>query len=110
MPEMSGLELCRKVRARGNIPYTYVILMTVKDLPAERLEGLQAGADAFLVKPVGMEDLRATIESAQRILSAQDELRRRMIELGAIRDDLERANAELAARLKLCELAGAQGN
>src|SRR5215469_2706209 len=52
MPEMDGLELCRGIRGRSDALCTYVILLTARDTRDDRVEGLQAGADDFLTKPV----------------------------------------------------------
>jgi DNA-binding response OmpR family regulator len=92
MPELSGPELCRRIRARGSTPYTYVILLTVKDLRKDRLEGLQAGADDFLTKPVDSVELVTALRTAERILSAQADLQRRVTEL-----ERNRAGRDLAA-------------
>ena len=73
MPVVDGLELCRRIRSqRGQ--YIYVILLTVKGLPEERLEALEAGADDFLVKPLDPAELVARMEVARRILSMKAEL------------------------------------
>lgn len=101
MPEMSGLELCRQIRAREHARYTYLIVMTVKDLREDRLEGLQAGADDFLTKPVDPVELVTAMRAAQRILSAQAELHRRVAELEEACAVLERRNARLEERLAL---------
>src|SRR5262245_55332088 len=51
MPEMDGLQLCRRIRDRQKGSYIYVILLTTKDQQSDRLEALAAGVDDFLVKP-----------------------------------------------------------
>ena len=71
MPELSGLELCRKIRAEFQGPYTYVILLTAKTRRDERLEGLEAGADDFLPKPIDQCELSIALKTAHRILEAQ---------------------------------------
>src|SRR5262249_40429262 len=76
MPGIDGLELCRRIRLRPGHRYTYVILLTSKDRRAERLEGLRAGADDFLVKPPDADELAVRLQIAQRILSVQQELER----------------------------------
>ena len=58
------------IRERGNTPYTYVLLLTVKDLRKDRLQGLQSGADDFLTKPVDSIELATALQTAQRILAA----------------------------------------
>ena len=75
MPRMDGLELCRHVRGRDEADYTYMILLTVRGLPEERLEALEAGADDFLIKPLDPAELVARMEVARRILSLKAELK-----------------------------------
>jgi CheY-like chemotaxis protein len=48
MPGMDGLEVCRRLRAGGNIP---ILMLTAKDTIQDRVEGLDAGSDDYLVKP-----------------------------------------------------------
>jgi two-component system cell cycle response regulator len=84
MPGMDGLELCRRIRDRAGLRYTYVILLTSKDLRAERLEGLRAGADDFLVKPPDSDELAVKLEIAQRILGVQAELERLNLRLAEL--------------------------
>jgi diguanylate cyclase (GGDEF)-like protein len=76
MPGMDGLELCRRIRNRAGLRYTYIILLTCKDRRVERLEGLRAGADDFLVKPPDADELAIRLQIAQRILGVQNELER----------------------------------
>ena len=72
MPELDGLELCRRIRAAGPRPYTYVVVLSVKDLRDDRLQALEAGADDFLVKPAEPRELSACLRGAQRVLVAMD--------------------------------------
>ena len=81
MPEMNGVELCRKIRSVASTSYTYVIMITVKDLRKDRFEGLEAGADDFLTKPIDAIELATALNTARRILSAQTDLQRRVAEL-----------------------------
>ena len=82
MPGMDGLELCRLVRKQFDRSYTYLILLTSKQSLEERLEGLRAGADDFLTKPLNSQELAVRLEIASRILKVQDELERRNRLLG----------------------------
>src|SRR6267154_4901082 len=50
LPEIDGIELCRRLRSRGHQPYTYTILLTAKSQKEEMLEAMDAGADDFLAK------------------------------------------------------------
>jgi len=81
MPGIDGLELCRRIRLRAGLRYTYIILLTSKDLRAERLEGLRAGADDFLVKPPDADELAVRLQIAQRILGVQEQLERLNVRL-----------------------------
>lgn len=75
MPEMDGLELCRRIRGITTPRYTYIILLTVMEGRASFLEGMKSGADDFLAKPFDTEVLVARLAVAQRILSLQSEVR-----------------------------------
>jgi two-component system chemotaxis response regulator CheY len=77
MPRMDGLELCRRIRARRDSRYVYFILLTVKCDRSDRLQGLRAGADDFLVKPPDPEELFSRLEIARRLMAMQDELERK---------------------------------
>lgn len=64
LPGMSGLELLRRLRTRSNpLP---VLMLTAKDRMEDRVTGLDAGADDYLVKPFGMEELLARLRALQR--------------------------------------------
>ncbi|MFC3613493.1 PP2C family protein-serine/threonine phosphatase [Lutimaribacter marinistellae] len=82
MPGMSGLEFCRAFRALENRAYSYFILLTSKSDKNEVAQGLDAGADDFLIKPVDADELRARISAGDRILGMQHELsaKNRLIE------------------------------
>ena len=51
MPDMNGVELCKKIRGMKKTDYTYFILLTSKGSKKDIIEGLQAGADDFIIKP-----------------------------------------------------------
>lgn len=74
MPDMDGLALCREVRGRQSGRYVYFILLTSKSEKEEIAEGLDVGADDFLAKPVGLQELRARIAAGARILAMEREL------------------------------------
>jgi putative two-component system response regulator len=71
MPEMSGLELCRHIRATEFGRYIYVILLTARNADADTIEGLSAGADDFLHKPFNREELAMRIRTGERIVSLE---------------------------------------
>ena len=61
MPEMDGNTLCSKLKANPNTNFIPVILLTAKSRDEDKLEGLETGADAYIVKPFNMDILRRTI-------------------------------------------------
>ena len=61
MPEMDGLEVCRQVRANDIINHIPIIVVTAKNSEEERIKGLEAGADAYLIKPFNAEELRIRV-------------------------------------------------
>jgi DNA-binding response OmpR family regulator len=64
LPGLSGLELCKRLRARNNpLP---VLMLTARDRIEDRVTGLDAGADDYLVKPFGMSELLARLRALQR--------------------------------------------
>jgi two-component system response regulator MprA len=64
MPYVDGLEVCRRIRAKGyDVP---VLLLTARDATVDRVEGLDAGADDYLVKPFALEELLARLRALLR--------------------------------------------
>ena len=74
MPGLEGVEVCRKIRERGEQPYVYVLLLSARTEKQDMLAGLKAGADDYLTKPFDTQELRARIFAGERILRLQDEL------------------------------------
>ncbi len=63
MPETSGIELCKMVRADELLNHIPIIIVTARSAASDRLEALAAGADAFLVKPFNNDELKALVEA-----------------------------------------------
>lgn len=61
---MDGVEICRKIRAAGN--HVPILILTAKDQVRDRVEGLNAGADDYLVKPFSFEELLARVKALLR--------------------------------------------
>ncbi|MBU1107282.1 MAG: response regulator [Candidatus Riflebacteria bacterium] len=74
MPKMNGLEVCRRIRADENLRSTRVIFITAKGSLEEKLEGFQAGANDFIVKPFSSSELLARIEAHLRLDSLARDL------------------------------------
>ncbi|MBW4519198.1 MAG: response regulator transcription factor [Scytolyngbya sp. HA4215-MV1] len=64
LPQQSGLEICQQLRSRGNT--TPVLFLTAKDTLDDRVEGLDAGADDYLVKPFELRELLARVRALLR--------------------------------------------
>jgi two-component system cell cycle response regulator len=77
MPGMDGLEVCRRLRTRPGTAHLPIVLLTALDRPADRVRGLEAGADDFLTKPVDEIALIARVRSLVRLKFSIDELRTR---------------------------------
>jgi two-component system, NtrC family, sensor kinase len=75
MPEMDGLALCKAVRGMALEGYVYMLLMTARDAKEHIIEGLEAGADDYLIKPVHEPELLARLNSGRRILSLEYSLK-----------------------------------
>jgi len=77
MPGMDGFEVCRRLRAEPETVHLPIVLVTALDRPADRIRGLEAGADDFLTKPVDEIALIARVRSLARLKFSIDELRSR---------------------------------
>ncbi len=74
MPEMSGYEVCRKIRGSRATATLPVVMVTALDPAQERVKGIEAGADDFLSKPISQQELLARVKSLLRIKVLHDEL------------------------------------
>ena len=77
MPEMDGFEVCRRLKSHISTAHLPVVMVTALDQPADRVKGLEAGADDFLTKPIDETQLIARVRSLARLKMAIDELRNR---------------------------------
>jgi diguanylate cyclase (GGDEF)-like protein len=74
MPGKDGIEVCREVRKRGKSPYIYILMLTAKGRKQDIVEGLESGADDYLIKPYHPHELRARLRAGRRILDLQEQL------------------------------------
>jgi diguanylate cyclase (GGDEF)-like protein len=93
MPFMTGPEVCRKVRETHREPYTYILLLTSKNTKGETVEGLEAGADDYIVKPFDQHELQVRLRCGKRIIDLQMSL------LQAREELRDRANKDLLTML-----------
>jgi two-component system cell cycle response regulator len=77
MPGMDGFEVCRRIKSDPKTAHVPVVMVTALDQPADRVAGLEAGADDFLTKPVDDAALFARVRSLVRLKLMTDELRMR---------------------------------
>lgn len=97
MPGMDGLEVCRQVKSAPDLATTFFILLTSKTEVHDRIEGLDAGANEFLGKPIEMSELKARVRAGLRMhLAAKD--------LQSLAQDLQIQKQTLEA--ELTEAAG----
>lgn len=71
MPELSGIELCRRIRNRPLSAYVYFILLTSLERKGHVVSGLEAGADDFISKPFNPHELQVRLRAAERIVSLE---------------------------------------
>jgi two-component system, OmpR family, KDP operon response regulator KdpE len=84
MPGMDGLELCRRLRTTTKIP---IIVLSVRGEERTKVKALDAGADDYVTKPFGMEELLARVRANLRRSPAPGDDESRLIELGDFRID-----------------------
>ena len=94
MPKMSGYEVCRAIRAEAATALLPVVLVTALDPAEERLQGIEAGADDFLSKPINQAELLARVRSLLRIRALHRQVADQAAELAAWNMRLEQRVAE----------------
>ncbi|HWK75606.1 MAG TPA: response regulator transcription factor [Povalibacter sp.] len=99
LPGMDGLSLCRSLRQAGRTRVP-VLMLTAKDLLADKIEGFEAGADDYLVKPFSLAELDARLKALVRRASPPDAPR--VLTVGDLKFDLDTLEAERGGdRIKL---------
>ena len=97
MPEMDGLELIRLIRASKRRGYVYIILLTARSQKEDVVQGMEAGADDFMIKPPDEAELRVRLRAGERIIQLEETLE---AQNRALRD----AQAALVQNEKLASL------
>jgi two-component system, cell cycle response regulator len=110
MPDLSGLELCQRIRAAGQASYTYIIIVTGHAGKDMVVQGLSSGADEYITKPFHRDELQARVRVGRRLLDLHEQIegKNRLLEELALTDALtglpnRRAIEEWASR----QLSGA---
>lgn len=100
IPGQSGLEFCRKFREMQSDKYGYFILLTSRNDKKDIAEGLRAGADEFLTKPVSGAELLARLSASERILRMEQSLRNANAQLKQTLDQLRETQAAIDRDLR----------
>lgn len=87
LPGVSGLEVCRIIRAKSQVP---IIMLTAKDSEIDKVVGLEIGADDYVTKPFSSRELLARVRSVLRRNGEPEELLAATIEAGPVRMDVDR--------------------
>jgi len=95
MPNMDGLELCRRVRAESQIP---IIVLSVKGEENIKVEALDAGADDYVTKPFSINELLARVRAALRRTSAAEQSELPVIHAGDFHIDIPQRRVEVNGR------------
>jgi len=105
MPEMSGYQVCQKLRENPATAMLPVIMVTALDPTQERVKGIDAGADDFLTKPINQPELLARVKSLLRIKELHDRVQQQSEELADWNQTLaERVQAQLSELEQLSRL------
>src|SRR4051812_41400498 len=77
MPKIDGIEVARRVKNNPDLPFIPIIMQTALDSTENKVEGLEAGADDYITKPIDFAELKARLTSMLRIKRLQEELQER---------------------------------
>jgi len=94
MPQMGGIALCQAIRSCSNVP---IIVLSVKNQEATKVQALEAGADDYLTKPFGMDELLARVRAALRRSSAAP-METTLFDEGDFRVDLKAYRTEICGK------------
>jgi class 3 adenylate cyclase/CheY-like chemotaxis protein len=100
MPEMSGYEVCRAIRANPATAVLPIVMVTALDPGEERIKGIEAGADDFLTKPINQPELLARVRSLLRIKELHDTVQAQAVELADWSKSLEHRVQEQVQELE----------
>ena len=100
MPGLSGYDVCRRIRANPATALLPVVLCTSLDPKQERINGIEAGADDFIPKPINQQELFALVKSLLRIKSLQDEVKAQAAQLAEWNVKLEDRVREQVAQME----------
>lgn len=95
MPQMDGIELCKRIRASDKKTYSYIILLTAKDKMTDLVAVFAAGADDYIIKPFKPDELRSRIKTGERIVTLESQHHQMQEQLIGKNKILDKALADL---------------
>ncbi len=98
MPGLDGPDVCRRMRESTRSGYTYMLLVTARNAKSDVVQGLSAGADDFISKPVDPDELHARLRTGERIVRLEQTLGRQVKELQAAAEHVR----ELQGMIPIC--------
>ncbi|MBU2511851.1 response regulator [bacterium] len=99
MPKMDGVEVCRNIRSRQMVPYTYVILLTSKMLKEEIDSAYEAGVDDYLIKPFKEDQLQRRLRVGLRVVDYESKLSENRQQLEVYATQMEKLAEERGHQL-----------
>jgi adenylate cyclase len=100
MPKLDGIEVCRRLKSDGNIPFTPIIILTARTDTRDVVAGLEAGADEYLTKPIDHAALVARVRSVLRLKELHDRVQEQADDLAKWNRSLELRVAEQVAEIE----------
>lgn len=98
MPGLDGPDVCRRLRQSTRTGYTYMLLITARNAKSDVVQGLSAGADDFVSKPVDPDELHARLRTGERIVRLEQTHAEQVKELQAAADEVR----ELQGMIPIC--------
>lgn len=95
LPECDGFEVCRRLRQDGDVP---ILMLTARTEDADKIVGLELGADDYLTKPFNPRELTARVKAVLRRYEVGQQRPTKVVELGELQLDFERREAMVAGK------------
>ncbi len=109
MPEIDGVELCKRIKNLQRSNPVYVILLTGRDSQNDILCGFDAGADDYMTKPFNDDELRARVRVAKRLVTIQSSLSQSVDELRTALDMVEALQGSIPVCTSCLQIEGENG-
>lgn len=109
MPQMDGLEVCRRVKATPELTTTFFILLTAREQVDDRVKGLDTGADDFLSKPIETQELLARVRAGLRTRQLMQQLSQTNQQLNQTLQELQQTQAQLVQSAKMSSIGSMVG-